>query len=810
MIHICKIDSYQIFAHNPSASDISDGIREVLATKRTSIQVKLSPIEQESMEQISFDKRCIKYFEQNFEILATKFPLTLPCEESKEFKEIVKTMGDWCSKTNTSCSMKGLVLHSFPVFRHLEHYGFTREVLKEHLKIEEFSKAPVIIVYNPSKNMILLIRNAEKQDLAIDIKLGLYDLKMFILLFHDELKYSYVKLISIVVTDKEHTPELKCRDCINNVLSLENVKDLHLFEYWLNKRETYFEKIRVGNINVDFIKTFLAKITGTVAATFIYRKLIPTMTDDCNEQMENLVVLMTRKQMEILYSQHKHIIVRGGFGCGKTIIAAAMLKKISENLKNDEKLYYICYDPRSELLSQITENTQKKTDANITPYHNKERRNLSEIMINIFQQESSKKINFVVDEYDGEDLGEIEASRLNELFNGSLKQSFVLLIVQPIEKKRVINNTNQQKNKFDLLEKMEVHQLDLVMRNSVEIHNLIKVTMDLLQKQETVFIYRKNDVPMHRNNTVGELSKTRSKTGSDISTELPSRKRDPLEYHKENSSIPKLGLDEAQAVTESVLKKDDGVFTNFLNATARVFGYDRSVEENKTKTSFLYAEVDKTGHKINTKKPVLWEVGGKSDFEKVISLVAIFEERQLKRGEHVVLHFDIATNAIPDTFHFVFKHHFKIEEKITNNYKAFKSREKSILICSYPTFRGLEHPKITVVIDGDINYVKHYLVETLARCTTDLCIVVLQNSSTLKKITRKWKNKQVIEQWNIKISKDAVGENFKTELKIENRHINAKFSFEYYKMLEKEFDELVTEDKFFQYKDKLEARKTLR
>ena len=60
---------------------------------------------------------------------------------------------------------------------------------------------------------------------------------------------------------------------------------------------------------------------------------------------------------------------------------------------------------------------------------------------------------------------------------------------------------------------MELHQLDLVMRNSVEIHNLIKVTMDLLQKQETVFIYSKineresevkNDTSMRRNNTVGE------------------------------------------------------------------------------------------------------------------------------------------------------------------------------------------------------------------------------------------------------------------------------------------------------------------
>ena len=493
VIHKYKTESLiQIFAHNPAARYISHEIRDILAKKRTNIQVKLSPIEQESMEETSFNERCIKYFEQNFEILATKFPLILPCEESKEFKEIVKTMGEWCSKTNASCSMKGLVLHSFPVFRHLKHYGFTREVLEEHFKIEEFSKAPVIIVYNPQKNMILVIRNAEKQDLSTDIKLGFYDLKMFILLFHDELKDSHLKLISLVVTDKEHTPELKCRDCINNVLSSGNFKDLPTFEYWMNKRENYFEKKRVGTVNVDFIKTFLAKITGTVTATFIYRKIIPTMTDDCSEQMENLAVLMTRKQMEILYSQHKHIIVRGGFGCGKTIIAAAMLKKILENLKNDEKLYYICYDPRSELLSQITENTQKKTDANITLYYNKERRNLSEIVIN---------------------SRSLEASRLNKLFNGSLKQSFVLLNVQPIEKKRVINNTYQRKNKFDLLKTMELHQLDLVMRNSVEIHNLIKVTMDLLQKQETVFIYPKinesesevkNDTSMHRNNTVGE------------------------------------------------------------------------------------------------------------------------------------------------------------------------------------------------------------------------------------------------------------------------------------------------------------------
>ena len=102
------------------------------------------------------------------------------------------------------------------------------------------------------------------------------------------------------------------------------------------------------------------------------------------------------------------------------------------------------------------------------------------------------------------------------------------------------------------MKNMELHQLNLVMTNSVEIHNLIKVTMDLLQKQKTVFIHHKTsntesdvkiDVPMPINIEL-------SKPGFEINTELPSRTLNPLEYHKESSSIAKLGLDEAQAASE--------------------------------------------------------------------------------------------------------------------------------------------------------------------------------------------------------------------------------------------------------------------
>ena len=58
-------------------------------------------------------------------------------------------MYDWCKKTNTLTTIKGLALHNFFISQHLEHFGFKREALRENLQVEEFSKEPDIVVYNP-------------------------------------------------------------------------------------------------------------------------------------------------------------------------------------------------------------------------------------------------------------------------------------------------------------------------------------------------------------------------------------------------------------------------------------------------------------------------------------------------------------------------------------------------------------------------------------------------------------------------------------------------------------------------------------
>ena len=291
VIHIDKINSYQVFSHNPNGMDISNAINRILSIKQPKTETKLSLIQREIV--LNFEEKCIRCFEENFETLAKETPLILPCKEPEKFNAIVQPMYDWCKKTNKLSSIKGLVLHSFFLSQHLEHFGFTREALKENLQIEAFLEEPVIVVYNPQKNVLLLIRNAENQDSETEVKLGFDYLKMFILLFNDKLKGSNMKLISLVVTAKENALKLKCVNYLNNVLSLETFEDLLTFEKFWEEKATYFGKESLDHINDEIIKVFLAKITGTVATTLIYGKYIPTMTDKCNEQMKNVAVLLT-------------------------------------------------------------------------------------------------------------------------------------------------------------------------------------------------------------------------------------------------------------------------------------------------------------------------------------------------------------------------------------------------------------------------------------------------------------------------------------------------------------------------------------
>ena len=311
------------------------------------------------------------------------------------------------------------------------------------------------------------------------------------------------------------------------------------------------------------------------------------------------------------------------------------------------------------------------------------------------------------------------------------------------------------------------------MRNSIEIYELIEATKKVLSGVKTNFVHPDNNKAGDQANSIKESAGESSVTNGFLST-----KEDPkeLEYEgnherkgqsDENFGDYQIGLDESHAVAASSMVDKTGV--------------------NKTVTSFSYTKVHKTGHQIKTKTPVLFELGNKKEFEKHLSLLVIFEKILNIYNLQVVLHFDTMHNTFPGALRFAFDRHF-CQKKITTNYEEFKSSNQSILVCSYPTFRGLEHPIITVLIDRDIYHLQHYLVEMIARCTTELYVVVLQNSEALKTVTDVWKSNKLVDKYTIETTADLSGG---TDLLLEHNEkakiIRGIFPSEKYKQLEKEF-----------------------
>ena len=775
-IHIEHIDGYTVLAHNPNVRAMSKRIEETISSKNNTVEVFFSPIERSHTEESKFEEQCTMYFERNFETLAENDTLILPWRLSENHMGIEGIMDRWCRDTNTLSRIKGLVVHKFFLAKCLKLYGFTKENLRDSLHIKKFSEAPITLVYNPHEKVILLIRKSESEKLATDMLLSLYDLNMFILLFNVELKESGVKLIPLVLTagkPKSYHSQLNCQQCQSHVFSEDEFETF--ISCWKDK-ESYFQPKSAGKLRKGFSKEFLVKVTSLMAATYVYHDCLPKFASKTREGIENLAVLLTREQMEIFYSQDKHVIIKGGFGCGKTIVAAAILEKISESMLEHEKLFYICFDSKSALINHMAIDKQESDVTKVRPVHNINGHNLSQIISDILQkQKVTEKINFVIDEYDSEYLDELEANKLNNIFtnNQLVKEAFIFLIVQPIEKERTLNNIQRKTNMFHLLKTMKTHQLTLVMRNSTEIHELVAATKKILSEEKTVYIHQNNNrASSERENSqvrsIGNTAWGSEKVSNDSLNELKPTQKDRQVYPDQT---PKIEIDEAHAIAGSFAETGNG--------------------ENKTISKFRYATAGETGHKISSKKPILFDLEDGNKFQNILSLIAIFEKLDIRNKRQVLLHFDTVNDEIPNTLQFIFEHHFGIHGKITNNYQEFASL-KSILVCSYRTFRGLEHPKITVVIDRDIYFLQHYLVESLSRCTSRLTIIILQNSTILTKVTEEWKKNQLVNQWKTICNKDTHKKDFVIKKQKDDKIINATFKEEYYEKLEERFNGLST------------------
>ena len=274
---------------------------------------------------------------------------------------------------------------------------------------------------------------------------------------------------------------------------------------------------------------------------------------------------------------------------------------------------------------------------------------------------------------------------------------------------------------------MEFRELTWNKRNTLPIHNLVKVTTDVLKKQTTTAF-----VPTYN--------------------EQDSKVQLGLEKAKEQKKGEALG--QVSTLQDQKKEKDDDNNLRSIVSKNKTFIFDeaskyfscftntsKKVKSKEVKTRFRHRESKYSGHSIESDRPNLYEIYRPRESpvvpEFILSLIVVLEQVMGKDYEnlekHVILHFDVEKD-IPSIFYMAFKM-TGILEKVTNKYVEFKKEiGRKIFIGGFRAFRGIEYPRVLVVLDGNIRGLEQYLPECLNRCTTFLHIIVLrENTQMLKK-----------------------------------------------------------------------------
>ena len=676
------------------------------------------------------------------------------------FDIIMKTMKNWCDKFQEEGDIKGLVIFGYSLDDHLKFLKYSEDILKNYLYNKTFVDfQETVTVYNPQKRIIFVIRRTrEIEDLEHEMKSSIDDILKFVFLYHDILKNSGIKLINLLATDAEvDCYRWKCKFCEHQVISMNSLDSSDSFQKWLEKKECNFETdYHPSDRNNNFSFDFSAKLLGFLAS-FQFSKenhfnwALPSLTDNPATQMAETTILLTLEQLRIVNSPNKHLMIQGCYGSGKSLVALKKAEMTSKILKQNEIMCFISYDS-SSMFTTVIEST-----VNMKLYRNEKALKLSNIINNIKKAHPEHKINLVVDEYDGEQLDEVEAKKLNEMFtrDEKFRDSIICLAFEALERERMVNGVRKRANLLSLLESMELTELTYNKRNTLQIHDLVKVSTDVLKNQTT-----KVFVPLYKGQD--------SKTQLCLDNELVKEKKVEEPGQVLIAQQPKEQKDDDTDVIENLSKNKKFIF----DEACKYFKcpIDASVVTNEVTTKFRHRESKHSGHSIESERPNLYEIfHSQGSTEFILSLIVVLEQviiNHIKKIEkYVILHFDVEKD-VPYIFYMAFKM-MGILENVTSKYEVFKKVDnKKIFIASFRAFRGLEYPRVLVVVDQNLIGLEQYLPECLNRCTTYLHAVLLKEdtnmlkqteheSKTMQNIITAWKkqymSKSLINYWIVHI-----------------------------------------------------------
>ena len=695
-------------------------------------------------------EKCEKYFNRYYKAARI---IAVPSDRGR----IINAFSFLCSENQG----RGFVFKNYDIVKHLEFLGYDKATLKAKLGQTQTGKCISYVAYVEQKNVIYIcekVLNGSNMSQCLN-NISVI-IKYFLTLYNRELQKSKVNVIGLLIRENEKQELVECRFCGLFSPSYKHFESPASFKNWLKLTETYERRWDVPNAK-EKNKLFNDLAAEILCFMALQEKCLPTHTDDKSQQFKQTYLLYTPQQMDIHFSNAKHVVIQGSYGSGKSILGLKKVELIWKRLKENEKIIYLNFDLKSKLHFLMEENLKKyvripsrkikrinsigsileSPSQSIFVCHNKAGVKLSLILeetvkLNLNTLETAKIIfHLIIEEYDGETLSVDEAAKVTELVQGTgLLESNIVLLAQPLTKKRSFSIDKKSYEKktcmFHNLEStFKIVKLTEVLRCTNEICSITKSTQSFVQNKDNVFV-TEMDAPFleheqqdnDKNQMISFTTQESNYTEMEPSVML------------ENSRNEKVlnPIDDISQTNESL---DPGID---LDQVFKRSSYLQEEIAGKSKiiSKFGFLCEPKQGVDIKWSKPNLVEISEeiKSTSDMlVISLGLVLKYFIGKNKATTVLYMD---DEEPGTLRKIIELLQKGESFLhTQDIETYlkESRQSNVIFSSnFRSVNGMEFDHVVIVVSQSEYYLKCYLPQAISRCTYDLTIVLLPEDDSYK------------------------------------------------------------------------------
>ena len=661
---------------------------------------------------------------------------------------IMNTLSFLCSDSKS----RGFVFKNYDIAKHMEFLGYSKAQLKANLGVAPMNESISYIAYIEQNNTVFI---CEKVSKVLNVNQCLKNLavivKYFLTLYHKEIQASGVTIIGLLIRENEKEEELvKCRFCHLFSPLYKLFESPPALKDWWNSIETYegwWNLANPKNQNQLFCN-IAAEILCFMA---LQEKGLPALTDDKSQQFRQTYFLYTPQQMDIHFSEAKHIVIQGSYGSGKSILGLKKLELIWKSLKRDENIVYINFDWKSNLHFLMEKNVREyvgissrkikhvnniqdilgSPDQLIYVCHNLSGENLSAILqetvrLNMNASQITKtNSHLIIEEYDGETLSRDEAAKIVKLIKSSnLMGTSVILLAQPLMKNRSwkVGNKSYEKETcmfHELKDIFKIVKLEQVLRCSNEICGITKCAQNFVQNKDSVFQTKMSKVSFKHQQQPEENKKHMiSPNLSDwnypeMGTSINEKVSNPGSDLNTADKIIGHGMDLDQAFKRSTpVKKSNGV-------------------KNKIVSKFGFLCEPRKGLDIEGLKPNLVEFSDNINLTSDIAVIALTLVLKNFIGENkttTVLH-------MADKQPGILKRTIQLLPRLLDETYLFtndigvclqkKKQSKIIFSSNVSSVNGMEFDHVIIVVSHSEYYLKYYLPQAISRCTYDLTFVLL-------------------------------------------------------------------------------------